>query len=159
MDKKFGYARVSLEQQLPSLPYLLTGFTHTGQEITLIQSLDRLHTEGCVSRTLESIALQLTLKDLDRNDRYKYSIVCDPRDMVAVTYEEIAQKYAEQVPQDDVDTIQNGEVKYFVWADPGYWGFIVLPILRQDEQLKIGKELFRAFENDHWVANYFDGTR
>jgi thiol-disulfide isomerase/thioredoxin len=159
VDKKFGYAKVNLSQRLPNLPYLLTGFTHSGREIILIQSLDRENTEGNISRTFESVALQLTLKDLDKNDRYRYTISCGPSEAVPATYEEIAQKYGDKIVQDDVDNIVNGEVKYFIWADPGYWGFVVLPILRDKDQLKIGKEQFKAFENEHWVSNYFDGTR
>ena len=58
-----------------------------------------------------------------------------------------------------MDNIINGEVKYFVWADPDYWGFVVLPILREKDQLKMGEEQFIPFENDHWVTNYFDGMR
>jgi len=159
MDKKFGYAKVDMTQGLPNLPYILTGFTHSGQEVTLIHSLDRENTEGAISRTLESVALQLILKDVDQGEHYRYSITCDPRIFTPVTYEEIAKNYATTVPQDDVDSIINGEVKYFIWADPGYWGFVVLPILRENEQLKMGKEQFIPFENDHWVTNYFDGTR
>jgi hypothetical protein len=159
VDRKFGYSKVALVQKFPNLPYTLTGFTHTGREVVLLRGLDRENTEGNISRTFESTAIQLTLKDLDKNFRYKYTINCDPADAVSVTYEEIAQKYSDKIVQDDVDNIVNGEVKYFVWADSGYWGFTILPILRDNDQLKIEKEQFRAFENEHWVSNYFDGTR
>lgn len=159
MDKKFGYAKVSLHQELPNLPYDLTGFTHSGREVTLIHSLDRNNTAGVISRTLESIALQLTLKDVEKNSQYRYTITTDPEIAIPVTYEEIAENYSMEIPQDDVDTIQNGEVKYFIWSEPGYWGFNVLPVLRENEQLELGTEQFIAFENDHWVSNYFDGTR
>lgn len=159
VDKKFGYTRVNLSQKFPNFPYILTGFTHTGREVVLIQSLDLENTEGNISRTFESVALQLTLRDLDKNSRYKYTISCDPAEAVSVTYDEIARKYSDKIVQDNVDNIVNGEVKYFVWADPGYWGFVVLPVLRDNDQLKIGRERFEAFENEHWVNNYFDGTR
>lgn len=159
MDKKFGYAKVELVQEPPNFPYLLTGFTHTGREVTLIHSMSRVRTEGSISRTLESIALQLMLKDVDEGERYRYLITCNPKEFKPVTYAEIAQKHGENVSQDDVDSIINGEVKYFVWADPGYWGFVVLPILRENDQLEIGEEQFVPFENDHWVTNYFDGMR
>ena len=159
MDKKFGYAKVELIQEPPKFPYLLTGFTHTGREVTLIHSMSRARTEGSISRTLESTALQLMLKDVNEGERYRYSITCSPKEFRPVTYEGIAQKHRENVSQDDVDNIINGEVKYFVWADPDYWGFVVLPILREKDQLKMGEEQFIPFENDHWVTNYFDGMR
>lgn len=159
MDKKFGFAKVTLTQELPNFPYLLTGFTHAGQEVTLIHSMSRKNTVGNISRTLESVALQLTLKDVDNKERCRYSITCDPKSSIPKTYEELARRYAKTVPQDDVDSIINGEVKYFIWSDPGYWGFMVLPILRENDQLKLGEEQFIPFENDHWVTNYFDGTR
>lgn len=125
----------------------------------MIHSMSRARTEGSISRTLESTALQLMLKDVNEGERYRYSITCSPKEFRPVTYEGIAQKHRENVSQDDVDNIINGEVKYFVWADPDYWGFVVLPILREKDQLKMGEEQFIPFENDHWVTNYFDGMR
>ena len=43
-----------------------------------------------------------------------------------------------------------------------YYGndsYVVLPVLREKDQLKMGEEQFIPFENDHWVTNYFDGMR
>jgi len=39
------------------------------------------------------------------------------------------------------------------------WGFAVLPILRENEVLYIGKETFFDFEDDTWEKNFFDGRK
>ena len=53
----------------------------------------------------------------------------------------------------------NGEVKFFVRVEPQDWGFMVLPIFREDENLFVGYEKFFSFENDLWVKNFFDGLK
>ena len=39
------------------------------------------------------------------------------------------------------------------------WGFIVLPVLRENELLQCGEETFFAFEDDTWEENFFDGRK
>ena len=36
----------------------------------------------------------------------------------------------------------NGEVKFFIWAEAKDWGFVIVPVYREDENLYIGKEEF-----------------
>ncbi|MDY4095688.1 MAG: hypothetical protein SOY47_03045 [Lachnospiraceae bacterium] len=44
-------------------------------------------------------------------------------------------------------------------ADKERWGFIVVPILRDEEQLMLGPEQFFHFETENWLTNFFDGSK
>lgn len=158
-DKRLGYAKVSIKSKAPALPYLLASYTHKGEKVILVHSLDRNRMYGSISRSLESVELRLSLSNTEGDEKYVYTIYCDPDTFQNVTYEEIVALYGEQIPQVEADIIENGEVRYFVWADRGQWGFSVVPILREHEQLRIGEQQLFPFENDNWIVNYFDGTR
>lgn len=158
-DRRMGYAKVNIKTKMPALPYRLSAQTHKGERETLVHSLDRDRIYGSVSRSLESVELKIWLENADGDAKYVHTIYCDPKDFRDVTYDEISELYADRIPQDEADVIENGEVRYFVWADKGQWGFSVVPLLRSDEQLRIGDQQLFPFENDSWIVNYFDGTR
>ena len=61
--------------------------------------------------------------------------------------------------QEETDIILEGEMK-FLYGFPGQrWGFVVLPILRDQEELYKGAETFFDFEDDTWELNFFDGRK
>ncbi len=72
-DKRFGYADVTITSEQAAFPYIVTAITHTGEERTLIHSLDREQTQGYIARTIADLTLQLYLKDTDGQERYKYN--------------------------------------------------------------------------------------
>lgn len=157
-DKKFGYADIDIKNQRPHLPYVLTGFTHTGEEITLIddsKSKDR----GVLSRTIEDLTLTVYLKNNSKNLRQELIYECVLEEFVPKKQEEIEEIYGENIPQDETDTIINREVKFFIWAEPQDWGFVIVPVYRYEETLHIGKEKFFDFENEQWIKNFFDGLK
>ena len=157
-DKKFGYADIRIKNRRPHLPYVLTGFTHNGEEIALIDdslSKDR----GNLSRTVEDLALQLYLKDRDNTLRQKIIYECDHEEFEPKRQEEIEKIYGDRIPQDETDTIVNGEVKFFVRAEASDWGFTIVPVYREDETLFVGREQFFNFESDQWIKNFFDGLK
>ena len=61
--------------------------------------------------------------------------------------------------QAETDTIVEGEMKFFVWVSKKRWGFVVLPVLRDGEQLYTSEETFFDFEDDTWELNFFDGRK
>lgn len=158
-DKKYGYADIHITNNPPALPYTITAFTHTGAEKVLIQCLERNSTSGNISRNMEDLTLKLYLKDTDKRIRYSYTYSCILDEFKRITHEEIQQIYGGKIPQQEVDCIVDREVKFFVWAKPEYWGYLIVPIYRDGEDLKIGREQFYGFENDSWVKNFFDGTK
>ena len=60
---------------------------------------------------------------------------------------------------EETDIILEGEMKFFVWVSKERWGFVVLPILRDQEELYKGAETFFDFEDDTWELNFFDGRK
>ena len=61
----FGYADVKITHEQAAFPYVVTAFTHTNQEVTLIHSLDRENIRGFISRNMADLTLKLYLKDLE----------------------------------------------------------------------------------------------
>ncbi len=157
-DKKFGYANIKIKNLRPRLPYILTGFTHTGEEIALIDDASEI-TNGVLSRNIEDLTLTVYLKDSEKNLRQEIIYDCFLEEFELKRQEEIEEIYGENIPQDETDTIVNGEVKFFVWAEPKDWGFIIVPVYRENENLYVGREDFFNFENDQWIKNFFDGLK
>ena len=158
-DHKFGYADVSITQEQAAFPYMITAFTHTNEEKTLIHSLNRGKTRGYISRNMTDLSLKIYLKDLDGCQRYTYTCICDPAHFQNRQPEAIAAQYAGQIRQDDLDDIVDRELKFFVLGDADRWGFTVVPVLRNNGQLQLGPEQFFRFETEGWVTNFFDGTK
>ena len=138
---------------------MVTAFTHTNQEVTLIHSLDRENTSGFISRNMADLTLKLYLKDLEGRQRYIYNCSCDPDKFSNQKAEEIVARYSGQIRQDDLDDIVDRELKFFILADENRWGFTVVPVLRREGQLQLGPDQFFRFETEGWVTNFFDGTR
>ncbi len=158
-DKRFGYADVTITSEQAAFPYIVTAITHTGEERILIHSLDREQTQGYIARTIADLTLQLYLKDTDGHERYKYNCSFNPEEFQPAEAEEIVEKYQGRIPQDDVDTIVNRELRSFILADEQRWGFLVVPILRDGEKLMLGPDQFFLFETESWMTNFFDGTK
>ena len=156
-DKTMGLAYVNINYGRPALPYILSAYTHFGEKVTLIHSLDRERVFGSVSRHHPSTEVELTLSDERGREKFVYSITSRLEEFRHVTYEEIEELYREQIPQAEVDLIENGEVRYFVWADAGQWGFNLAPISRRDDELYLAPQKMYSFENESWMVNYFDG--
>ena len=57
------------------------------------------------------------------------------------------------------DSIENGDVKFFVWAEQEEWGFQVVPVYCERDELYLGKAEFFSFESDNWVNSFFDGKK
>ena len=157
-DRKFGYADIKIKNRRPHLPYILTGFTHNGAEVELID--DNLNKDrGVLSRNIEDLTLTVYLKDNEKNLRQEMIYECVLDEFEPKRQEEIEKIFGEDIPQDETDTIVNGEVKFFVRAEPSDWGFVIVPVYRSDETLFVGKEKFFNFENDNWIKNFFDGLK
>ena len=157
-DKKFGYADIEIKNRRPHLPYVLTGFTHTGEEVTLIDDAKSI-ARGVLSRTIEDLTLTVYLKDNNKNLRQELIYECVLEEFAPKKQEEIEEIYGENIPQDETDTIINREVKFFIWAEAQDWGFVIVPIYRYEETLYIGREEFFDFENEQWIKNFFDGLK
>ncbi|UZM98292.1 hypothetical protein OL548_26805 [Lysinibacillus sp. MHQ-1] len=95
----------------------------------------------------------------DPQAAHKYTYINRQENFVPVLYESIASNYFDKIPQDETDSIVNGEVKFFVFAGEDHWGFHVVPVARKEEQLMIGSKEFFAFETDLSELDFFDGLK
>lgn len=158
-DKKYGFADITIHTAEPALPYRITAFTHSGEEVVLIHRLKRNSPSGMISRNMEDLTLKLYLKDMEGRERYQFTCYSSLADFKEKEYEEIQEQYGEHILQADTDDIIEQEVKFFVWARTMDWAFSVVPVYRKDGKLYLGKEEEFYFENDGWVQNFFDGLK
>ena len=158
-DKTYGFADVVIRTEDPVLPYRITAFTHSGEEVVLVHRRQRNASSGMISRNMEELTLKLYLKDLDGKERYQYTCHTSPEEFEEKVYGEIREVYGEHIRQPDTDDIAEREVKFFVWAEPKAWAFVVVPVYRKERRLYVGKEKRFRFEHEGWVRNFFDGTK
>lgn len=158
--KKVGIIETNVTNHAPVVPYEISAFTHNGQEKLLISSLERLNQiHGSISRPWGVAEVEFFLRGSESNMAYRYIYVNDEKDYKPVLFEDIARAYEEKIPQNETDSIVNGEVKFFVFAGEDQWGFYVVPVARRNEQLFIGqKELF-SFETELSELDFFDGLK
>ena len=158
--KKIGMIETNVTNHAPVVPYAVSAFTHNRQEKLLISSLERLNQiHGTISRPWGVTEVEFFLSGSDNHVTQKYIYFNRKEDYVPVLYENIAKNYQDKIPQDETDSIVNGEVKFFVFAGEAHWGFHVVPVARRDEQLFIGSKEFFAFETDLSELDFFDGLK
>lgn len=156
---KLGYMNVSQSHHVGALPYEIMAYTHEGKEKTLVHSLDKEDHIGYISRFMVGKQLDIHLLDSSGERLKTYYYECGMNQFERTTQEAIDEAYAGTVIQEETDIIQEGEMKFFVWVTRKRWGFIVLPVLREQELLYKGKETFFDFEDDTWEENFFDGRK
>ncbi|WCN36420.1 molecular chaperone [Aneurinibacillus uraniidurans] len=158
--RKAGAIEASITNHAPLVPYSVTAFTHNQREKVLIQNHEKLsQVQGFISRPISVSEVELYVNGSDGQRRYPYTYRNRSEEYRAVQYEDIAAMYGSNIPQEDTDSIGNGEVRFFVFARPDHWGFHVVPVSRQNEQLYVGKKAFVAFEADLSELDYFDGWK
>lgn len=158
-NSKLGYMKVAQNYQVNALPYEIMAHTHEGKEKILVRSMDRENHIGYISRFMVGEQLDIHLMDSAGGRLKTYYYDRGMEKFERTTQEEINQEYAGTVIQEETDIIQEGEMKFFVWVSRKRWGFIVLPVLRENELLYKGKETFFDFEDDTWEENFFNGRK
>ncbi|MEG0258724.1 MAG: molecular chaperone, partial [Lysinibacillus sp.] len=158
--KKIGMIETNVTNHAPVVPYAVSAFTHNRQEKLLISSLERLNQiHGTISRPWGVAEVEFFLSGNDNIATHKYIYFNRKEDYKPVLYENIVSSYQDKIPQDETDSIANGEVKFFVFAGESHWGFHVVPVARRDEQLFMGSKDFFAFETDLSELDFFDGLK
>ncbi|MCW3791442.1 molecular chaperone [Paenibacillus sp. LS1] len=158
-SKKMGMIDSRVTHQIPAIPYTVSALTHTGQERNLIASLNDQQTSGFISRPSQATEIEFFLTSDDGKRTHRYIYHNQPEAYEAQPYEEIHRIFGRHIPQDDTDSIRNGEAKYFVFAGDHRWGFMVVPVSRHDEQLYLGPKGFFPFETELSELDFFDGTK
>lgn len=154
-----GYMKVNERYRVGSLPYEIMAYTHENKEKILIRSLDAEEHIGYISRFHIGNQLDLYLNDEQGKRLKTYYFAYDTSQFEKTTQKEIDEAYEGTVIQEETDVIVEGEMKFFVWISRERWGFVVLPVLRDQEILYKGAETFFDFEDDTWELNFFDGRK
>ena len=157
-SKKIGDIEVYINNEVPTVPHSISALTYNKQEKTLIYSLEKISQgRGFISRPMGVEEIEFYLKTPEGELKETYVYVNNLKEYKQISEDDIAQKYGDKVPQDDTDTIRNREIRFFVYSHERSWGFYVLPICRENDQLYIGENKYFAFENDLSELDFFDG--
>jgi hypothetical protein len=158
--KAIGRIRPSIKYESAIVPYYLTVETFTeDREKTLIsqgQLLSNIY--SYIDRTCETKLIVFNLRDHDRAilQIFKFNLNVDTYRMT--DYHDLLNEHT-WLNQGDVDRIDDGEVRLFVYSDDESWGFKWLGISRKEGELYCGQERFVPFESTVWEMNFFDGRR
>lgn len=159
-SKKIGDIEVNIKNDVPAIPYSVSAFTYNKEEKMLICSLEKMNmANGVISRPLGATHIEFYLKNAQGDLKHKYIYMNDFSEYKEALEEDIVDMYKGEIFQEDTDTIRNGEIKFFVFAYERSWGFYVVPVGRENEQLYIGKKKYFAFENDLSELDFFDGLK
>lgn len=159
--RRNGVIEINMTNHAPVIPYAVSALTHNRQNKVLISYQERLNQiHGSISRPWGVSEVEFFLWRSDDTPSLKFIYFNNIENFVPVLYEQIESYYtAEKIPQEETDSIANGEIKFFVFAGENHWGFHVVPIARRDEQLLIGNKEFFAFETDLSELDFFDGQK
>jgi len=161
--KAIGRIRPIIKYESPIVPYLLTieTFVDAAREKTLItpgQMLSEIY--SYVDRPESAKLLFLELKDHNRDILQTFRVDFNVDMFKETTYKELLSNYAWlQEKQGDVDRIEDGDVRVFIYTDDESWGFKSLCIASHNGHLSYGEERFFPFESTEWEINFFDGKR
>lgn len=158
--RKTGAIQAEITHEAAVIPYTVSAYTHNLRQKVLINSLERSDgLPGSISRPFETAEVELYVSGSDGTLRQKCVYVNRKENYEQVVYEDIQSRFGTKIPQDDTDSIMNGETKFFVFADHSHWGFHVLPVARRDEQLLLGHKRLFAYENESSELDFFDGLK
>ena len=158
--KALGRIRAGLEYQPAIVPYYLTVETFDEvKEKTLItqgQLLSDIY--SYIDRTYETRIIVFNLKDHDKEILQVLKFDVNVRNYRGTDYHELLEHYT-WLKQGDVDRIEDGEVRLFIYSNDESWGFKWLGIANNDGELLCGEEKFVPFESTAWELNFFNGKR
>ncbi|MGM0508838.1 MAG: molecular chaperone [Fusobacteriota bacterium] len=158
--KKHGNIVVNIENNIPIVPYSISSYTFTDKEKILIETDEKISSaNGYISKPITVEEVKFYLKNSEGDLKKEYIYENNTNNRKSVTVEEVMEKYKGKIPQKETDKIGNKEVKFFVFTDSSRWGFYILPISREDEQLYVGQEKYFPFEEELSDLNFFDGSK
>lgn len=160
-DKKLGFIFPQITYDSPAIPYILTSVNHRNEQVGLIQYLQPLsNVYGYLSRPLAVREVEFSLKDKDEKEINRITLSINFSDFAETDYEQLLEEYGKKLPyQGDLDGINEGELRLFVFCSDEDWGFHVLPIGKRGGILYKGTLRYYPFENAQWEVDFFDGTK
>ncbi|RKI40048.1 hypothetical protein D7V86_22280 [bacterium D16-51] len=158
-DKKTGRIRSVLSYEPAKVPYSLTAqdYASGGREKRLLEKGSLMgQVYGRISRPVEAEEVLFRLKDGTGKEVCRIPFFFQKEDYSETGYDEICAGYP-ILRQEDLDSIENGELRIFVFADDENWGVSILEIARKDNVLYSCPLSFIPFEAGAWETDFFDG--
>lgn len=158
-DKKTGRIRALLSYEPARVPYSLTveDYEAGGREKKLLEKGTLMgQVYGRVSRPIEAEEVLFYLKDGTGKEVYRIPYFFQKENYRETGYDALSLDYP-ILRQEDLDSIENGELRLFVFADDEKWGFSVLETARKNNVLYCCPLSFIPFEAGAWETDFFDG--
>ena len=158
--KSIGRIRPKIIYESAIVPYYVTVEVFSEEkEKTLIEQGQLLsEVYSYVDRTFETKVVVFTLRDHDREVLQTLKCDLNAFSYKRTDYHDLMENHA-WLKQGDVDRIDDGEVRLFIFSDDESWGFKWLGVALHSGDLYCGDEQFLPFESTAWEMNFFDGTR
>ena len=158
--KAIGRIRPSILYESAIVPYYLTveTFNETREKILINQGQLLQDVYSYIDRTYETKLIIFNLRAHDREilQVLKFNLQADNYKLT--DYDDLLHNHS-WLKQGDVDRIDEGDLRLFVFSDDESWGFKWFGIAKNNGELFCGAERFVPFESTVWEMNFFDGKR
>ncbi len=158
-DLRTGRIRTLIRYEPARAPYSLTAedYVMAGRQKTLLEKGTPMgEMYGFLARPTGTQEVLFYLKDGFGKVVFciPYAIAQESREETG--YGQLLSDYP-MIRQEDLDSMQNGELRLFIYGDDENWGFSVLEAAREDNRLYTRPPGFVPFEPGAWETDFFDG--
>ena len=155
--KKFGHMEVSIKNEVPLVPYSVWTEKYNGEMVELIRTARKAQVMvNYIDKSSSAMEFKVCVHNAEGEKKkelvYKNINEYDEKDAVDILFE-----YEGILTQNDTDTIQNEITRFFIYTDLNNWGFYIVPVRRENDQLFLGKKKYFSYENNLNDISYFDG--
>ena len=157
-SSKMGNIRVSIENDIPIVPYSLCATKYNGEEVELVRIGGKVGGNfGEIKKISTTEIISFYLRNKEDELKKTYTYINKLNAYKELDELEILKVIDKNYTQESLDSISNGETNFFVYTDSKFWGFYVVGVRRENKQLYIGKKEYFSFEEDITTISFFDG--
>ena len=155
--RRFGHMNVSIKNEIPVVPYSVSGKTYKNEDVEIIRTSNRANENlGYIDKVSSVMELKLYLKNMEdeiiREIVYKNDI-----DFVDKDAKPLIEGLRMKISQNETDNVPNDITRFLVYTDENCWGFYICPIRRTDDQIWMGRIDYYPFEDKINEVSFFDG--
>ncbi|MDE7312399.1 MAG: hypothetical protein K2N87_12400 [Eubacterium sp.] len=158
-DRRTGRIRTAVSYEPARAPYSVTAedYETPGRQKTLLAKGTPMgEVYGYLSRPTGTEEIWFHLKDGMEKEVLRIPYAVQEQGRTETGYGELLSQYP-LIRQEDLDSMQNGELRLFLFADDENWGFCVLETAREANRLYLKSPGFVPFEPGAWETDFFDG--
>lgn len=158
-DRRTGRIRTMVSYEPARAPYSLTAedYESAGRQKTLLEKGTPMgEVYGYLSRPTGTENVLFHLKDGMGKEVSCIPYAIQGGERMETGYDRLLFEYP-LIRQEDLDSMQNGELRLFLFADGENWGFFILETTREENRLYTRPPGFVPFEPGAWETDFFDG--